>query len=836
MFLLFNANFHIPVNMLTSSGSEASLKCIAFQPARYQGQFAFIYSAASSRLPYVLTGFRGQKTAPSGTIFKLDKDIIEKNVLNKNLPHFIAAKFFNKPIQFLYSFEISSENVMCKDHADWAINWSSRFHEDWEIHVASIINVEDEWRTKVITKATRACHISDGRTDGRTDAQTDGTNYYIPSEFCFGGDYKHQSTLSPWHDWNKLHIIGTYLLTKFHEDQKINVASRVLTRKNAPPPGSHVFQPTSIIFELFQDIIVINLLTLFHEDWIINVASRVLTKKNAPPPGGHVFQPTGIIFELVQDIIETNLLTKFHEDWTENVASRVKNAPSLGSHVFQPKVTIFKLIQDIIGTNHLTNFHEDRKINVASRVLTRKNASPPGGHVCQPTGIIFELFQDIIGMNLLMNPRGCIVVCQEHYFKLDQNIIGNEFLNRIHEESKIHVLNGRIIGTNVLTKFYEDWEFAHLRGTNILVNSSAFGRKLPQPPGSHFHDDWAKHKTAPPPPGSHVIQLTRTIFQLNSRIKETNVLTKFHENWTKNVTSIVFTCFHYIHTEKNAPPTGGHVFLPIWTIFELVRHINKTNVLINSHDDWAKIVTSRVFTRKTAPPTGGHLHEDWALNSTSTVFELDRDIIGTNLLTKFHETRTLNVDGRTTDKDRNQETKVLTKFHENWANNVTSRRKMHRPLAAMFFLPIWTIFELVRGINTTNVLTNFHDDWAKIVTSRVFTRKTAPPIGGHVFQRTGTTFELNQHIIKTNILLLTNFELDRDFFGTKLLTKFHEDRTINVASRTGHKAHLSNQEVSMKSAKALPRYGSGHKSAGRTDGRTDSRTTPKQYPSASGRG
>ncbi|KAH3842569.1 hypothetical protein DPMN_116066 [Dreissena polymorpha] len=36
----------------------------------------------------------------------------------------------------------------------------------------------------------------------------------------------------------------------------------------------------------------------------------------------------------------------------------------------------------------------------------------------------------------------------------------------------------------------------------------------------------------------------------------------------------------------------------------------------------------------------------------------------------------------------------------------------------------------------------------------------------------------------------------------------------------------------MKSAKALPRYGSGHKS----DRRTDSRTTPKQYPSASGAG
>ncbi|KAH3720247.1 hypothetical protein DPMN_063144 [Dreissena polymorpha] len=61
-----------------------------------------------------------------------------------------------------------------------------------------------------------------------------------------------------------------------------------------------------------------------------------------------------------------------------------------------------------------------------------------------------------------------------------------------------------------------------------------------------FHDDWAKNVTSrvnlpPPPPGSHVIQLTGTIFQLNSRIKKTNVLTKFHENWAKNVTSRVFT-------------------------------------------------------------------------------------------------------------------------------------------------------------------------------------------------------------------------------------------------------------------------------------------------------
>ncbi|KAH3812135.1 hypothetical protein DPMN_140558 [Dreissena polymorpha] len=96
----------------------------------------------------------------------------------------------------------------------------------------------------------------------------------------------------------------------------------------------------------------------------------------------------------------------------------------------------------------------------------------------------------------------------------------------------------------------------------------------------------------------------------------------------------------------------------------------------------------------------------------------------------------------------------------------------------MFFSPIWTIFELVRDINKTNVLTNIHDDWAKIVTSRVFTRESCPALWQPCFS---TTFELNQHIITANIL--THFELDRDFIGTKLLTKFHEYRTRNVASR-----------------------------------------------------
>ncbi|KAH3816502.1 hypothetical protein DPMN_118018 [Dreissena polymorpha] len=189
--------------------------------------------------------------------------------------------------------------------------------------------------------------------------------------------------------------------------------------------------------------------------------------------------------------------------------------------------------------------------------------------------------------------------------------------------------------------------------------------------------------------------------------------------------AIVFTCFHYIYREKTAPPTGGHVFSPNLTISKFVRDINKTNVLTKFHDDWAKPVTSRVFTMKTAPPTGGHVFQ-W----TGTTFELNQHIIKTNILTNFKLDRGI------------IETNLLTKFHEERTRNVASR-----------------------------VLTSF-------LYSQI--RKTAPPTGGHVCQRTGTTFELNQHIIKTNIL--TNLELNRGIIGTNLLTKFHEDQTKNVAS------------------------------------------------------
>ncbi|KAH3807292.1 hypothetical protein DPMN_135627 [Dreissena polymorpha] len=162
----------------------------------------------------------------------------------------------------------------------------------------------------------------------------------------------------------------------------ISSTRHFVTGKNARPPGGHAFQPTKTIF--IQDIIMMNLVIKVYEDRTINVASRVLTRKNAPPPGGnqynekksapppfggHIFQPTGTVFKLIKDIIGPNLLTKFHEDLTINK-------------------TMHR--QLVAMTNIKTKFHYDLKLIVAPRVLSRKNAPPPsGGNVFQPTGIFF---------------------------------------------------------------------------------------------------------------------------------------------------------------------------------------------------------------------------------------------------------------------------------------------------------------------------------------------------------------------------------------------------------------------------------------------------------------
>ncbi|KAH3775068.1 hypothetical protein DPMN_176464 [Dreissena polymorpha] len=314
---------------------------------------------------------------------------------------------------------------------------------------------------------------------------------------------------------------------------------------------------------------------------------------------------------------------------------------------------------------------------------------------------------------------------------------------------------------------------------------------------STFHEEWAKMclldcshvftiyiKENFPRPGGHVFLLTttifklvrdihitniQTIFELNLRSRslthvnrswddvvvvvvghshtaaETNVLTKFHEDWAKNVSYRLFICFHDIHIEKTVIPTGGQVFPPTMTIFKLVRDIYKIDV----HNFFMMI---RQIMKMTPPPSGGNVF----FSPIRTIFELNRHI---------------------------QKTHVLTKFHEDWTNNVTSRRKLPGPLAAMFSSPIWTIFELVRDINEINVLTKCHDDWAIIVTSRGFTRflfnhigNTAPPPDGHINILTKLHEDWASNVTSTV------FELSMCINRPNVLTKFHEDQTINMAS------------------------------------------------------
>ncbi|KAH3783757.1 hypothetical protein DPMN_161701 [Dreissena polymorpha] len=66
----------------------------------------------------------------------------------------------------------------------------------------------------------------------------------------------------------------------FHEDRTIYV----VCREKCHAPDGHIFQPLGNIFELVQDINGTNLLTKFHDDRKINEASRVLTRKTAPAP------------------------------------------------------------------------------------------------------------------------------------------------------------------------------------------------------------------------------------------------------------------------------------------------------------------------------------------------------------------------------------------------------------------------------------------------------------------------------------------------------------------------------------------------------------------------
>ncbi|KAH3852497.1 hypothetical protein DPMN_095007 [Dreissena polymorpha] len=108
-----------------------------------------------------------------------------------------------------------------------------------------------------------------------------------------------------------------------------------------------------------------------------------------------------------------------------------------------------------------------------------------------------------------------------------------------------------------------------------------------------------------------------------------------------NVACRVLTRFYYSYIRKNAPPLGSHFVQANIIIFELIHDIIETNLLTKCHEDWTKNVASRVLTREKCPASCGHVFK-----ATKTIFELIQDIIWTNLLTKFHDDRKINVTSR----------------------------------------------------------------------------------------------------------------------------------------------------------------------------------------------
>ncbi|KAH3783175.1 hypothetical protein DPMN_161104 [Dreissena polymorpha] len=155
--------------------------------------------------------------------------------------------------------------------------------------------------------------------------------------------------------------------------------------------------------------------------------------------------------------------------------------------------------------NFLTKFHEDWTINVASRV---KHSPPLGSHVFQANITIFELIQDIIKTNLL---------------------------TIFHEDWTINVAS-RVL-PRVLTRFY----YSHIQYVFVKHNLAQTNQPTDQQTGQkqyvpHYYS--GGHKNAPPL-GSHVFQANITIFKLIQVFNETNLLTKFYEDWTINVASRV---------------------------------------------------------------------------------------------------------------------------------------------------------------------------------------------------------------------------------------------------------------------------------------------------------
>ncbi|KAH3738670.1 hypothetical protein DPMN_045309 [Dreissena polymorpha] len=177
--------------------------------------------------------------------------------------------------------------------------------------------------------------------------------------------------------------------------------------------------------------------------------------------------------------------------------------------------------------------------------------------------------------------------------------------------------------------------------------------------------------------------------------------------------------FQYTHL----PPNGGHVF--------------------------------QVLTRKTdPPPQGGNAFQRNVLTRQTAPPPSPFAVMCFNRPQPFSNSGTIS-----------QEKNVPNKFHEDWIKHeyYSHSRETALPPSSHVFQQSGTVFERSKDICKTNVLP----------------KKTAPLHGGHVFPRTRTHFEIIHRAGLGGQLL----PFTAHIFGTNVLTKFHEELAINVASK-----------------------------------------------------
>ncbi|KAH3826479.1 hypothetical protein DPMN_128385 [Dreissena polymorpha] len=106
----------------------------------------------------------------------------------------------------------------------------------------------------------------------------------------------------------------------------------------------------------------------------------------------------------------------------------------------------------------------------------------------------------------------------------------------------------------------------------------------------------------------------RRCIDAQSTAERINILTKFHKDWMKTVTSIVYTRFHQdniltkFHKDWMKTIIILTKFHKDWmkTVTSIVYTSDLINILTKYHKDWMKTVTSTVYTNKLLTDTRTH--------------------------------------------------------------------------------------------------------------------------------------------------------------------------------------------------------------------------------------